>query len=1689
VTGPATGDPARGTSAPPRSAGTRDAIPARDATGALLALIAAGLALRVIIAYLLPGSGFEVDLNAFKFWAADLAEHGPWGFYERPFFHDYTPGYLYILWGLGYLGQALGGLGDLIKAPAIVADLVLAWLVAGMVRELGGSQRRALGAAALVLFVPITWFDSVVWGQVDSVGVVFLLLGLRALWRNQPERAAFWAVVAAVTKPQLGILVPLVAAVVIARALRDEAGGGDVTAVGDGGPPAGRLAAVRGWFARERGPVRILSTGVTGFLTAVALAAPFKLTILGLFGQVAEAAGGYPWLTVNAYNPWALLAQNGNGLAANGAWVCDSIADTKCDVPFLIGPLWAVFVGTALLMAVVAAVSVVVARRPTRTAMLVGLAVLAIAFFVVPTRVHERYLFPFFALGAILAVLSRRWLVAFTVLAAANFANLYVVPTTLYPGSPSIRDWLGIGPAIRSPFWVGVIAIAHLAVFLWAAVQLRRSGQEDVAVAELTPGAARLPTFPARAEVEPAVGVGPPDEEPEPQRGGRTGPWAAIRRRLLERPLRPDRSRGLHGEPGGRLDRLDAWVFVVLVVAALGTRTFRLAEPYQMHFDEVYHARTATEFLQSWRYGEPHAIYEYTHPHLAKYAIAAGIVLFADDRVTAVSDLGVPVRDAAIEGRRDDPTLPGSRAGDRLYVATGTAVRAYDLGSRALVAEIDWAGAAAVAVDATSHRVFVASDDGAVGVMDASRALDPLRGGPTAASAAIPARFERLVDLGAPVERLLATGDGTAVLAGTAAGEVVALEPATGEVLGRATVSGLADLAPAGTSDVLVARPADVADRSAAASVLASILGGTAEGYEARLASSAEEVSVPANLDADPRAALDAAIADGRLAGFEFRSESLIAAAGSDGLTFLTRDATAAGFIATEAPVTGLDLVTGVDEPSVYAATGEVVTVVRVGGEAARTGPAYSATIWMPAEVFRVAFDPATEVVHVLGLTPDGDASTVYAIEPHGNAVFADTRLPFGPAAWAVDAAPQYPSADREELLAFSADGAVAAASIGGYAFAWRLPGVAAGALMAGLLYLLARTLFRRRAVGLFAGTFAVADGMLFAQSRIAMNDSFVGLFLVAAYLLFAALWTGALRGRWAFWIAMPVIGVLLGLGLAAKWVAVYAIGGLFVLVLVRSALGRLLVVGGLLLGTTGLGYLAISVPSGATSGGNYTFLLIMIGLTFAAVLAAVLRPIAWTADEVRFAIGAPVAAGLAVFLGAAALAPPDPTVALGGLALTPGAVALALVGAGALASALFWLAGRWGFGPLAPPPEPDDPAALLPPPSPPGPDWARPGWLGGIPFAWILGSLLIVPLVVYVISYLPWVALGNRLTETWPAGNSGQTLIDLTASMYDYHDRLRASHAASSPWWAWPFDLKPVWFYNGGFAGGTAAAIYDVGNLVVWWLGIPAVAFAAWQAFRRRSLALTIVAVGFAVQWLAWSRIDRATFQYHYYTALPFLILALGYFAAELWHGASSRTWLLARIAAALAVVAPGLMWLLRAPLCAYVGVERARAGSEVCVGNASANIPAANLFAALRDLPPEVVAIGLLVPLAAVAWFVLTARDARRFVGGLVIAAVAWFVVWYPNLAALPLPSNVFNAYQGVLPTYVWAFQFPVNLDPSAAPPSLLAAEPAILLGALVVTCLILAYSAWIWRIALAEREAGESGAAGDYLPTGDA
>ncbi len=342
----------------------------------------------------------------------------------------------------------------------------------------------------------------------------------------------------------------------------------------------------------------------------------------------------------------------------------------------------------------------------------------------------------------------------------------------------------------------------------------------------------------------------------------------------------------------------------------------------------------------------------------------------------------------------------------------------------------------------------------------------------------------------------------------------------------------------------------------------------------------------------------------------------------------------------------------------------------------------------------------------------------------------------------------------------------------------------------------------------------------------------------------------------------------------------------------------------------------------------------------------------------------------------------------------------------------------------------------------------------------------------------------------------------------------------------------------------------------------MPALGFVVWQAFRRRSPALALIAIAFAVQWISWARIDRAAFQYHYYTSLPFVFLALAYFLAELWHGPSRRTWLLARLSAGAAVLGPFLMYLFHRPLCAIVRVtevnensqacptlipevtitpravamavvigvgvllllrellsvtdEEARARSEarsggsggvlariglsgrwattvvIAVGTSIAFVLASTLLndaegIKLTRIPVEPLALVVTLALTPVAAYVATARDSRRFVLGALGAMVFWFVLWYPNIAALPLPVALHNAYQGFLPTYLYPFQFWVATTPRPEPPSLFALGPAIMFLSLGFTAIVVGYSAWSWRIALAERRRDRLAASDEPPPSG--
>ena len=509
----------------------------------------------------------------------------------------------------------------------------------------------------------------------------------------------------------------------------------------------------------------------------------------------------------------------------------------------------------------------------------------------------------------------------------------------------------------------------------------------------------------------------------------------------------------------------------------------------------------------------------------------------------------------------------------------------------------------------------------------------------------------------------------------------------------------------------------------------------------------------------------------------------------------------------------------------------------------------------------------------------------------------------------------------------------------------------------------------------------------------------------------------------------------------------------------------------------------------------NNLFLLLMVGLTIPCRRRDVLHPVGWTVEEVRFAVAAPVAAGapiglLAILLLGTGAVPPErapvmgaPVVlmAVGGVAAGPSPSPAG----SASARSLRPRARRPGRAPRARRPAPDG--------------WLRPGWLAAASRS---------PGRSSASSRSRSSSTSRRTcrgspsaTRSWPAGRRATRPDadrpdprDVRVPQQPAGDARRPRRRGGPG----RLDLKPVWFYQGSFAGPTVGAIYDGGNLVLFWLSIPAFAFVAWQAWRRRSLALTLVVIMFACLWLPWARIDRATFQYHYYTALPFVILALAYFlrravarALRGGRGCLARVAAAARSCAPVVDVAPagprsahdrrragepGLAGLLAAPRRCRSRCRRSsprhprrpRGGRRLLVWQLLALDRTARADEAAPDrarLARLAVTGAMGLPLLVVAWIDPAGDAADRLpsVPGEVLAArpprgpgARWPTSSgrRPRHAASPSapcwspPSSsssstrtspacrsrpaIYNWYQGLLPTWLYPFQFPVNTDP---------------------------------------------------------
>lgn len=111
----------------------------------------------------------------------------------------------------------------------------------------------------------------------------------------------------------------------------------------------------------------------------------------------------------------------------------------------------------------------------------------------------------------------------------------------------------------------------------------------------------------------------------------------------------------------------------------------------------------------------------------------------------------------------------------------------------------------------------------------------------------------------------------------------------------------------------------------------------------------------------------------------------------------------------------------------------------------------------------------------------------------------------------------------------------------GDNAFGWRSASALFAVIGIGVMYLFGRTMFDRR-IALLATGLLLLDGLWFNEARLAMNDIFLMVFLLLAYLSFYCYLTFPADRRWRYlWLT----GLALGFAVASKWSALYSIGAL----------------------------------------------------------------------------------------------------------------------------------------------------------------------------------------------------------------------------------------------------------------------------------------------------------------------------------------------------------------------------------------------------------------------------------------------------------------------------------------------------------------------------------------------------------------
>ncbi|MEO5359597.1 MAG: phospholipid carrier-dependent glycosyltransferase [Nitrospirota bacterium] len=363
--------------------------------------------------------GHPIDIGTFKAWAVRAAAVGLSGFYSVDVFADYPPGYVYVFYLIGKIKDALS-LPDmsksflyLIKLPSMITDIVAAHLVFLMARRYFPIAVAVWLALAYALN-PAVIVNSAVWGQVDSVFSLCVLLFIMLITGGRHNAAAMVFALSVLIKPQGLIFTPVLI------------------------------------FALSRVPLKKAAIAV-GLAVCVFIAAivPFTINkeLLWIVKHYHGTLSSYPYASLNAFNLFALLG-------GNFVPVTNRVLGITYEA-------W----GYVFIVLSVAFCSYIFYKKRDRDIDNRGIyyfiaAILITAVFVTSAKMHERYLFP----GLVLLLVSyirirdKRLLYLYAFVSVTFFINESYV---LYYGMKELYHLNPYGGVLQ------IISIAHVGCLVY----------------------------------------------------------------------------------------------------------------------------------------------------------------------------------------------------------------------------------------------------------------------------------------------------------------------------------------------------------------------------------------------------------------------------------------------------------------------------------------------------------------------------------------------------------------------------------------------------------------------------------------------------------------------------------------------------------------------------------------------------------------------------------------------------------------------------------------------------------------------------------------------------------------------------------------------------------------------------------------------------------------------------------------------------------------------------------------------------------------------------------------------------------------------------------------------------------------------------------------------------------------------